>query len=240
MAEPEILIVDEVLAVGDMEFQKKCIGKMDKVSKNGRTVLFVSHNMGIISRLCQRGILLENGRIKLNDTIDSVVKNYLSIPTGSGDVDLSSLKERDGNGRALFTRITSRNWRRDVSDTFTIGDDLIFDITISNGSWISTGKMALMIISDEGIPIYHFLASDAGFEISNLKNNETIRIILKRLKLYPGNYFLNLWLGDKISTRLDTVQNALKFTVVAGGMETRNLDRSLGMIYEVPSWSIVS
>jgi lipopolysaccharide transport system ATP-binding protein len=78
--EPEILIIDEVLAVGDAEFQKKALGKMQDVSKNdGRTVLFVSHNMAAVKSLCTRGILLENGQIKYIDEINNIVQKYLSV-----------------------------------------------------------------------------------------------------------------------------------------------------------------
>ncbi len=76
--EPEILIVDEVLAVGDAQFQKKCLGKMEDVSTNeGRTVLFVSHNMGVVMQLCKRGILLSNGEIKMKDEVKKIIENYL-------------------------------------------------------------------------------------------------------------------------------------------------------------------
>ncbi|MGE5329733.1 MAG: ABC transporter ATP-binding protein [Deltaproteobacteria bacterium] len=75
--EPEILVVDEVLAVGDAQFQKKCLGKMEEVGKEGRTVLFVSHNMGAVQQLCTRGILLEKGKIKsINNNVSSIIKEY--------------------------------------------------------------------------------------------------------------------------------------------------------------------
>jgi lipopolysaccharide transport system ATP-binding protein len=77
--EPEILVVDEVLAVGDAAFQKKCLGKMGDVAKGGRTVLFVSHNMGAVSDLCRQGILLRNGRIIINDDVKKAVQSYLSL-----------------------------------------------------------------------------------------------------------------------------------------------------------------
>jgi lipopolysaccharide transport system ATP-binding protein len=76
--EPEILVVDEVLAVGDMEFQKKCLGKMDEVSKTGRTILFVSHQMGTIAQLCQRAILLEHGTVVMNDKTNVVIDHYVN------------------------------------------------------------------------------------------------------------------------------------------------------------------
>ena len=74
--EPEILVVDEVLAVGDAQFQKKCLGKMEEVGKEGRTVLFVSHNMAMISNLCQKGILLEGGKISTQGEVSKVIQQY--------------------------------------------------------------------------------------------------------------------------------------------------------------------
>jgi uncharacterized protein YlzI (FlbEa/FlbD family) len=76
--EPEILIVDEVLAVGDVEFQRKCMGKMGQVSREGRTILFVSHNIEAIRKLCTRGILLQNGKVLMDDSIENVVSRYAS------------------------------------------------------------------------------------------------------------------------------------------------------------------
>ncbi len=81
--DPEILIVDEVLAVGDAEFQKRCLGKMEKVAKEGRTVLFVSHNMPAVNRLCQKAILLENGKIKEKGAAFAITYNYLTSDSSS-------------------------------------------------------------------------------------------------------------------------------------------------------------
>jgi lipopolysaccharide transport system ATP-binding protein len=84
--EPEILVVDEVLAVGDAEFQKKCIGKMDEVSKSGRTVLFVSHNMGVIAELCQKCILLDKGEVKMHDMTIDVLNQYNVLLSNTSSV----------------------------------------------------------------------------------------------------------------------------------------------------------
>jgi lipopolysaccharide transport system ATP-binding protein len=238
--DPEILIVDEVLAVGDMEFQRKCIGQMDRVAKKGRTVLFVSHNMGIISKLCQRGILLENGQIRLIDSIDSVVKHYLSRPSSSGNVDLSPVKIRSGSGKALFDRVITRNGDGAICDTFTIGDNIAIDVTIINGQWLRSGRMSLQISSSEGIPIYHLVAYDAGFELNNLRDKETVRVVLKKQKLYPGDYYVSLWLADRAYTMLDKIENAFKFTVIEGGtLLCRPIDKSSAIVHEIPEWSIV-
>ncbi len=111
--EPEILVVDEVLAVGDAEFQKKCLGKMGDVAKEGRTVLFVSHNMGAVKKLCQKGILLKNGKIeksgKIKDVVDDYyLKKHISSlenfkPISSDDFSLINISFLDKNGKNLTT-----------------------------------------------------------------------------------------------------------------------------------------
>ena len=120
---PEIMVVDEVLAVGDARFQKKCLGKMqDVASGGGRTVLFVSHNMAAITRLCSRALLLRDGRIVQDGAVDSVVATYLS--GGSGDspisVDFEATGRVRGNehARLLAARITSDTLRSTVIDIF--------------------------------------------------------------------------------------------------------------------------
>lgn len=116
---PEILIVDEVLAVGDAAFQKKCLGKMQDVASGGRTVLFVSHNMAAVSRLCSRALLLRGGRIRLDGRVDSVISEYVR---GSDDspvsVDYEASGRLPGNefARLLAARITSPSLRQAVVD----------------------------------------------------------------------------------------------------------------------------
>ncbi|MBN2106042.1 MAG: ABC transporter ATP-binding protein [Deltaproteobacteria bacterium] len=103
--EPEILIVDEVLAVGDAEFQKKCLGKMGEVTEGGRTVLFVSHNMAAIENLCTNAILIDNGRIIMQDNTAKTMQYYLEtvLPSVIDDIPLSERKDRSGNGSIRLT-----------------------------------------------------------------------------------------------------------------------------------------
>ncbi|EAU54535.1 ABC transporter ATP-binding protein [Mariprofundus ferrooxydans] len=110
--EPEILIVDEVLAVGDATFQKKCMGKMQEVGKQGRTVLFVSHNMGTISRLCNRAILLNQGGVVADGPVHHVIKSYLQEGTGTGAWarwDDSATAPGDDVARLLSVRVCSED-----------------------------------------------------------------------------------------------------------------------------------
>ena len=97
--EPEILLVDEVLAVGDMAFQRKCLGKMDDVAQEGRTVVFVSHNMGLLQQLCERGIFLQHGTVHTDGTITEAVDAYLQTLEQAEAIDLSDRTDRKGQGK---------------------------------------------------------------------------------------------------------------------------------------------
>lgn len=99
--EPEILIIDEVLAVGDTEFQKRCLGKMQDVANNGRTVIFVSHDLVAVKKLCSKGILLKDGRLDNFDSVDSIIDQYLSL-NKINTQKLSEIKDRQGNGLIKF------------------------------------------------------------------------------------------------------------------------------------------
>jgi lipopolysaccharide transport system ATP-binding protein len=136
--EPEILIVDEVLAVGDAEFQKKCVGKMKDVSGQGRTVLFVSHNMNAVKSLCDRGILLKNGQIALSGDTDEIVSNYLKTELKNGMRYLSDNKEQDHNDFHLAeAKINlldqealsiSENFQMDFDFQFSKSEDYYFSL----------------------------------------------------------------------------------------------------------------
>ncbi|MEQ9022166.1 MAG: hypothetical protein RLN82_05330, partial [Pseudomonadales bacterium] len=103
--EPEILVVDEVLAVGDVQFQKKCLGKMKEVGKDGRTVLFVSHNMGVVQTLCSRGIFLRYGTVKADDKANAAVSAYLRTLEKSGTHNLLERTDRKGKGVVRLAQV---------------------------------------------------------------------------------------------------------------------------------------
>ena len=105
--DPEILLIDEVLAVGDAEFQAKCLGKMESISREGRTVLFVSHNMSAVATLCERAILLQKGRETMDGNMDAVIAHYMTTTPNVDD--LASRKDRSGTGYARVTAIEFRD-----------------------------------------------------------------------------------------------------------------------------------
>jgi lipopolysaccharide transport system ATP-binding protein len=120
--EPEILLIDEVLAVGDIEFQKKCLGKMNDVAKGGRTVLFVSHNIASVQKLCNKAILLKNGKLINQGNTSEVIKNYLQFNKTKKEKDLIDFKNRKGNGLVSLRKIEFINGNNKITNNLYAGE----------------------------------------------------------------------------------------------------------------------
>ncbi|MGE0567485.1 MAG: ABC transporter ATP-binding protein [Bacteroidia bacterium] len=148
--ENEILIIDEVLAVGDAEFQKKCLGKMEEVSKDGRTVLFVSHNLGSLRTLCKKGVVLNKGEVKFEGTSNEAVEFYLSSNNNVFDTEVS-LKEHNKKGViASAYQVRIYNPRNKETNNFYAGDQLSIDVDVELSQDIPGFIVGLGITSDEG------------------------------------------------------------------------------------------
>lgn len=126
--EPEILLVDEVLAVGDARFQKRCLGKMDDVAKSGRTVLFVSHNMQAVSLLCNRAILLEEGKVVADGPARQVVSEYLATESKQAAQETWSSENAPGNEVVKLRSVRTLNEEREVSHEFNMGEAITLEV----------------------------------------------------------------------------------------------------------------
>ena len=127
--EPEILIVDEVLAVGDAAFQKKCLGKMEEVSKEGRTILFVSHNMAMISSLCTKGIFMENGELLYTGLIQDTVAHYFGNNQAiQGEIDYQKERSMPGDDRAKLHKISIQNEKSEITSNVKINESIVISM----------------------------------------------------------------------------------------------------------------
>ncbi len=141
--DPEILVVDEVLAVGDAEFQKKAIGKMQDVSKGqGRTVLFVSHNMTSVKNLCTRGIILKDGTIDYTGDINETIRQYLKDQEERSIMSVNEIKDRSGNKLLCFTDIKFYNSNGIETNTFNVGDEMTITVFFDYQSSIKNAKVS--------------------------------------------------------------------------------------------------
>jgi lipopolysaccharide transport system ATP-binding protein len=215
--DPEILIVDEVLAVGDAEFQKKCLGKMGDVASEGRTVLFVSHNMGAINNLCSKCIWINNGRLEEIGETASIIHNYLHSADQRGDVaeiDLTDFPERYGDGQAKLLAARLLNAKDQPDTQFSRNNPFTVEIELESRT-ISPLILSLVVVNDLGINVLHtthFDSSDA-MEISEPGRYRT-RVVIPNLPLFPGSY--KLILGIHTTTMMlpaDVVKNVLPFSV---------------------------
>lgn len=234
----EILIVDEVLAVGDVAFQQKCLRKMDGAARDGRTVLFVSHDMRKVISLCNRGILLKNGSIQCMDDMSRVADAYLSERLGpEGFADLSASAGRSGSGDMLFQSIELlSNGQRCKSLTF--GSPFSQRIRVSVNRRHEVAKCAATIVSSDGVPVFCFMTDDVPGQWTAEVGTHELTVTIDQLNLYPGTYSIDLWLGDRNSYRVDFITEAISFTVTQGadsGLE-RELDRANGIVYQAARW----
>jgi len=203
--DPEILVVDEVLAVGDAEFQKKAIGKMQDVSKGeGRTVLFVSHNMGSIRQLCNRGILLEDGTISHSGSIENTIAKYLTVNESLLDLSLSERTDRIGNGKIQVTNIVMKNNNGDmISETFA-GEPLDIEFHFQQGPNVELKDMIMACgFSDAyGQPITTWVSDEISSDFSKIRSNK-FRLKIPELNLRPGVYSFGYQLSLKTTSPND-------------------------------------
>lgn len=237
--EPEILVVDEVLAVGDAAFQKKCLGKMEAVGKEGRTVLFVSHNMAAIQQLCSKSVWLDRGGLKMTGSAHETIKSYMSEGfTSEASVDLQNYPLRKGNQKFSFVSALLQDDKGMICKNFSIGDEITLKYRIRKKSEFGALKLAVEIKSEDGIAICNMVDSDSKFSLSNPRESEEISVVLKDIRLYPGTYYFSLWMGGSDSVDIfDYVENCLSFNITDGGrLTSRKLPRSAGIFFFSPDW----
>ncbi len=214
--DPEILILDEVLAVGDTEFQKKCLGKMEDVSRGGRTILFVSHNMAAVKSLCNSGIFLKNGVIDYaNNNIDDVVNKYIktSLLFTTHD-EISKRNDRQGNGDVFVNTLKLLNSVND--NQIEIGKQLGFKIAYYAKPTSFYGKILISINNSNEETVLFMDSSTMNNFPTVLKKNGEIEIkISTEFGLPEGKYFVNIafFANDNLA---DYVQSAIVFNVIDG------------------------
>ena len=232
--EPEILIIDEVLAVGDASFQKKCLGKMDDVAKSGRTVLFVSHNMEAIMSLCTRVIWIDKGEIIRDGDPTSVVNEYLETTStlSSTNLNLEKISKRGGDGSIKFTNLKIMNSKMVEKSQFNVGEKLNLLLSlksIEKGLINSNLAIKVIIKNQNNSNVLNFNNESAGKQINLLEGTNNILFTIPKLPLGQGIYSISLeaWANGGKS---DTVGNICVFETIPGdfnGLGIPNLDHTL-------------
>lgn len=217
--EPEILVVDEVLAVGDASFQKKCIGKMDSVANEGRTILFVSHQMQAITNLCNRAILLDKGRIVERGNTKEIVDKYLNKKATDKIISLRERKDRVGN-RSLKVIDT---WIEDDQNNKVTQVQTGTKITICakyevlKRNNIINLKTAFALNSIQNIQVSDLSNITTGNELKLPNGNiGIIRCVIKKLPVNIGIYTYNIMLRNANDDIIDYISEAGRLNVIEG------------------------
>ncbi|MDD6001264.1 MAG: ABC transporter ATP-binding protein [Bacteroidales bacterium] len=212
--EPEILIVDEVLAVGDAEFQKRAIGKMQDISKGeGRTVLFVSHNMTSIKNLCKRGVLMKNGMIDYQGEIDDVVNKYMSDQEERSKLKVSNIQNRRGNGLLYFNDICFIDKNGNQKDTFEVGEQLTIRVSFKIQKSFNDYKQSRIDIGINDLLDNRVTWLSTYMYCDKINNNSFVEFIIPKIMLTEGIYNINIYCeGDK--EIVDWVTNIAKLTIL--------------------------
>lgn len=190
--ESEILIVDEVLAVGDADFQKKCLGKMGDISKGeGRTVLFVSHNMAAVQSLCTKGIVLENGQVIFNGDVSGAINRYTEI--GSGQRQSEDFEVRLGSDVfSIIPKITNTAHRQ--TNSFGSMDDLLITLTVETDLPVNFKDyvIELKIMDNFGMVLTTLSTYLSGFVIDTTRKSFNLKASVNAMNLIKGNYSISL------------------------------------------------
>ena len=239
--EPEILLIDEVLAVGDAEFQKKCLGKMEDITKkSGRTILFVSHNMAAIQNLCDRCILLDQGKIKMIGKVKEVVEKYLSIASTSASKKLLKDYKQDSSK----IKVLSIELKNGIENKFCINWDqplieVVIEIEVREK--IKEVCFDIGIRTVENVPLFLIRHNDSGDELWDLeKGRHKIRVSIENV-LRAGLY--NIALGAYSSNRKNPIFGMhaaqLEVSDISAG-DKKYLYHNWGIINANAKWNLIN
>ncbi len=247
--EPEILIVDEVLAVGDAEFQKKCLGKMGEVAGKGRTVILVSHNMAAIQNLCTKVIFLKAGKIVASGKTTEIVNQYLEqsfhVKGENGDLLHHPGRVPEKSPNPVFNAIVLKSSAGKIQNGFSLGDDIAISISFTEKFEPMKNivlKVSIDTLSGQRVLILHSDRIHKG--MLNLEPGVTATCLIKNCRLLPGTYKIKLALSKNIggiAERQDVIEDAATFDIEPSdiyGTGKLSFDRDSGFFAPDASWTL--
>ena len=218
--EPEILVVDEVLAVGDAEFQKKAIGKMQDVSRGeGRTVLFVSHNMAAVRSLCNRGIVLDQGQMIYHGTTEDAINSYLEMSSFSLLLPLDKRVDRKGNGRIRLRQILFRNADNDIVENIFVGDYLKVEFHVDIAKGVDLRELIVRCAFEDQAQslVVQWISDEMRQDFTQIRNG-VFFLEIPHLDLRPNMYniYFQMSLGSTYHTDFcDALHGAASITILS-------------------------
>lgn len=228
--EPEILLVDEVLAVGDAAFQKKCLGKMRSVARTGRTVVFVSHNMAAINTLCSSALVLDGGRVVNRGATADCVSAYLAQVSEKEGM-LWQRPPTRASGALAITRVEASLAGEQPHLTLTLA------IALTSHGQHKPAFLAADILDGTGVGIMQALPRLEGF-IHDETRHHTVTMTIDLPPLVPGQYAVTIWAGSHNTETLDVIKEAIGFEIVASPTPGRTYPHTPDHGYIVPVSSL--
>jgi lipopolysaccharide transport system ATP-binding protein len=213
--EPEILLVDEVLAVGDAAFQKKCLGKMGDVAREGRTVLFVSHNMAAIENLCGQAVLLDQGRIAYLGSVKDCVTAYMDSGNSftGADVDLSNHPARGTDSLPLLKRVRLLDKSGEAKELFVSGEPMKIEFTFNPATSLRNPQFGIGVNDWMGSRIFSITTYFSDSSLPPLDDQCKVICQIDAIPLAPGRYTLSLSAGTIENLLIDNLEDAVSFDV---------------------------
>lgn len=242
--EPEILVIDEVLAVGDLEFQNKCLGKMDQVSKSGRTVLFVSHNMGAINALTHKCMYLKAGQIEGYGETRQIVAQYLkeALEQANNQVIDLSLFRRDPSGKSpiRITRVRVNDSEQNLP-TVEMGSNLKISLELEVSREIRDANLTVVLKDLQGQRVAVFFSWDGNFALTLPLGKHVACLDIHELPLTPGEYFADIGINQSTNTvAYEVVTDLPLFKVANEAQVVYWRDRTWGIIHwNKVEWNLV-
>jgi lipopolysaccharide transport system ATP-binding protein len=244
--DPEILLVDEVLAVGDAEFQRRCLGRMQEVAHGGRTVVFVSHNLASVRRLCERTFLVESGRLVSAGPSDEVIGQYLertSTSQAAGRAEIPPGAQRQGDGRARLRSIELRGPDGERADQIRMGRTLGIDLHFECERPVPDASVMVCICTPDGQRIATAYSSSSDRPAVALEPGAFDASVTMALTLLPGEYSIEVLLKNTPGYAIDWVDRAVRFTVLNvgdEGVEIYPWATVMGHVRPEAEWSLSS
>jgi lipopolysaccharide transport system ATP-binding protein len=215
--EPEILIIDEVLSVGDLAFQEKCLGRMETAAGEGRTVVFISHNLASVRGLCDRAIMLSGGRIVASGDASDVVDTYVSDMLADSQTSLRDRENRVGDGRVRLTDLRLEQGG-EMIDSPASGKDFDIVVSFETADRVPMRGVNFGIVitaHGEDKPLINIYSETAGAAFREVPGHGEVRCRIKRCPLPAGQYYVGVWC-DVSQQMLDAVTRAADLTVGGG------------------------
>jgi lipopolysaccharide transport system ATP-binding protein len=241
--EPDVLIVDEVLAVGDAAFQKKCLSAMQDLRGGGRTVLFVSHNMAAVENLCSRGIWIANGQVCMDGSTHDVIEAYMgSFASGDSAGGALAVDGRRGHGEIQYTRVEFLSKTGELQSVTRAGKGIVIRFHYHAREAIERPSFGFQVLTDLGTLVTDSSTWLHGLDIPLVPPGDGhIDLEIDSLNLLPGRYYINLWLDSLIQQHVyDSVESAVHLDIEEAPVynSSRRIDNRYGIVYFPQRWNL--